>query len=382
MRRISLFLVAALCYSQSNARVDQIFSTWDKRTSPGCALAVMQGGHIVYQHGYGMADLDHDLPVTPDSVFHVASVSKQFTAASIVLLEQKGKLSIDDPVRKYIPELPDFGRPVTIRHLLHHTSGVRDQWNLLILSGWRLGEDVVRDDDVMNLVSRMKELNFAPGEMHLYSNTGFTLLAQIVKRVSGMSLREFTTKEIFEPLGMSNTHFRDNHLEIVKNMAGGYENARGGFQHSVPNYDTVGASSLLTTVKDMALWDENFFEPKVGGRQMVDAMLTSFKLNNGTTIPYRFGQVAGMYRGLSIVEHSGGDAGYRSHYMRFPDEHFSVVCLCNASANPGALSRQVADVYLEGKLAPPPKRDAAPAVTLTKEQLSARTGVYWNAVDE
>src|SRR5271154_6815476 len=237
-------------------QVDKVFVKWDKPDSPGCALGVYKDGIIIYKRGYGVADLNDDVPITPATVFHVASMSKQFTAASIVLLAQEGKLSLDDPVRKYIPELPDFGAPITIRHLIHHTSGLRDQWELLGLAGWRYSLDLITDDDVLAVMSRQKELNFRPGEKHLYCNTGYTLLAQIVKRVSGQSLREFTLSRIFRPLGMNSTHFRDDHAEIVKNLALGYTTDRKNntFRLSVTNFDTTGATSLLTTVEDLALW--------------------------------------------------------------------------------------------------------------------------------
>lgn len=383
--RLILALWALVSTTQlclSNDRVDKIFARWDKTNSPGCALAVIQKGKIVYQRGYGMADLDHDLAITPESVFHVASVSKQFTAAAIVLLAQQGKLSLDDPVRKHITELADFGKPLTIRHLIHHVSGLRDQWTLLTLSGWRLSEDVVRDEDVMYLVSRMKELNFPPGERYLYSNTGYTVLAQIVKRVSGKSLREFTTQNIFGPLGMQRTFFRDDHLETVKNMAYGYQQTGGRFRQSIPHYDTTGASSLLTTVGDLALWDENFYSGKVGGQAFLEQMMATFTLNSGKTIDYRFGQLATKFRGLSVVEHSGSDAGYRAHYMRLPGERFSVACLCNLPIDPGSLSREVAASYLEGKLGPEPKRDSPQPIEISPSELPKYTGLYWNPDDE
>jgi len=224
-----LSVVAWVCVSAQNRprspQVDELFRTMDRPGSPGCALSVIEDGRITYARGYGMADLDHTVPIKPNTVFHVASMSKQFTAASILLLAQEGKLSLDDPVRKYVPELPDFGTPITIGELIHHTSGLRDQWDLLGLAGWRYSLDLITDEDVLSVISRQKDLNFAPGTRHLYSNTGYTLLAQIVKRVSGQSLREFTTERIFSPLGMKNTHFRDDHAEIVKNMAYGYEPA-------------------------------------------------------------------------------------------------------------------------------------------------------------
>jgi CubicO group peptidase (beta-lactamase class C family) len=365
----------------AEAQVYQIFEKMDKTVSPGCALSVMKGGKIIYERGYGMADLDHNVPITPTTVFHVASMSKQFTAASIVMLAQEGKLSLDDPVRKYIPELPDFGTPITIRELVHHTSGLRDQWDLLDLAGWRYSLDLITDDDVLSVISRQEDLNFPPGSRHLYCNTGYTLLAQIVKRVCGESFREFTTARIFRPLGMTHTHFRDDHAEIVKNMAYGYVPAGQTFRISITNFDTVGATSLLTTVEDLALWDENFYQPRVGGADMIKQMLERGKLNNGEQLDYAFGLVLGQYRRLATVDHGGADAGYRSDLIRFPDQHFSLACLCNlATSNPSRLAKKVAEVYLgkEMKPAETPEGSGEKAVQLPAEQLKAKVGTYLN----
>src|SRR5580704_4443905 len=332
VKRFLLFVLALACATQQhssagslNEKVDKAFERWDSLSSPGCALAVIKDARIVYKRGYGMADLDHNIPIGPASIFHIASISKQFTATAIVLLAQEGKLSLDDEVRKYIPELPDFGEPITIRHLIHHTSGLRDQWDLLELAGWRYSLDLITDDDVMALISRQKSLNFKPGSKHLYCNTGYTLLAQIVKRVSGQSLREFTLNRMFRPLGMNNTHFRDDHAEIVKNQAYGYvrDRSKGGFRLSVTNFDTVGATSLLTTVEDLALWDQNFYEPRAGGKALIEQMIERGKLNDGKEVDYAFGLSRGKYRGLATVDHAGSDAGYRADLLRFPDQHFS-----------------------------------------------------------
>ena len=366
-------------------RVDEVFQRMDTTVSPGCALSVIRDGRIIYERGYGMADLDHNVPITPNSVFHVASMSKQFTAASILLLAREGKLSLDDPVRKYIPELADFGTPVTIRELIHHTSGLRDQWDLLDLAGWRYSLDLITDDDVLSVVTRQKDLNFAPGTKYLYSNTGYTLLAQIVKRVSGMSFREFTTKRIFEPLGMTQTHFRDDHAEIVKHMAYGYAPDGNTFKISLTNFDTVGATSLLTTVEDLALWDDNFYHPKVGGPELIRQQLEHGKLNNGEQLEYASGLVVSNYRGLTTVDHGGADAGYRSDMIRFPEQHFSVACLCNlSSANPSELTRKVAEVYLAKEMKPTetPKAESDKGVTLTTEQLESKVGTYLNPDDD
>ena len=339
--------MAAMDSPGESAQVDQLFTEWDKPTSPGCALAIMRDGHIIYERGYGMADLDHDVKITPTTVFHVGSVSKQFTAASVLMLAQEGKLSLDDQATKYVPELPNFGVPITLRQLLHHTSGLRDQWALLGLAGWRLDLDLTTDADVLAVLSRQKALNFPPGSKFLYSNTGYTLLAQVVKHVGGQSFRAFTSNRIFSPLGMSHSHFRDDHAEIVKDIAYGYAPRHGGFGLSIPNFDTVGPTGLLTTVEDLALWDENFYTARFGGETLVNQLQERGSLNDGTQLNYAAGLEIGKYRGLNIVNHSGNDAGYQADLIRFPDQHFSVALLCNlASIDPNALSRRIADIYL------------------------------------
>jgi CubicO group peptidase (beta-lactamase class C family) len=375
-------------------QVDAVFTKWDRPDSPGCALGVYRGGQIVYKRGYGMEDLNEEVQITPGTVFHVASMSKQFTAASIVLLAQRGKLSLDDDVRKYIPELPDFGQKITIRNLVHHTSGLRDQWDLLELAGWRYSKDLITDEDVMSVMTRQKELNFKPGERHVYCNTGYTLMGLIVKRVSGMSLREFTTKNIFEPLGMTRTHFRDDHAEIIKHDAVGYEQETGKpFEISITNFDTVGATSLHTTVEDLQRWDENFYQPKVGGAAFVQQMLERGRLNSGEQLDYAFGLVMSKYKGLPTVDHGGADAGYRSDMMRFPEQHFSVAVLCNsAEADPSALAQRAADVVLAKEIKaaqtatpakePAAKNTAGTAVALSADQMAAFTGLYWNREDD
>lgn len=377
-------------------KVDKIFDKYDRTDSPGCALGVYQDGKIVYAHGYGMANLNDDVTITPETVFHVASMSKQFTAASILLLAAQGKLSLDDDVHKYIPELQDYGVPVTLRQMMHHTSGLRDQWALLELAGWRYSQDLITDADVLSVVERQKELNFKPGEKFMYSNTGFTLLAIIVSRVSGMSFREFTSKNIFDPLGMTHTHFRDDHEEVIKHDALGYEQAGNTYRMNLTNFDTAGATSLHTTVEDLQLWDENFYHPRVGGQALIDEMLKRGVLNSGELQDYAGGLSIGTYKGLKTVDHSGGDAGYRSDMTRFPDQHFSASVLCNlAETDPAALVRQVADVVLAADILrakdlkePAPVAEekqlvkAVPVPPMMVAQMSAITGSYWNGEDE
>ena len=390
--RTHVCLAAALALAGSDAlaqqpwsadladRVDKVFERMDTPSSPGCALAVVREGRVVYTRGYGMANLDHDIVITPSTVFHAASVSKQFTAAAILLLARDGKLSLDDNVRKYVPELPDVAAAITIRHLVHHTSGLRDQWELLILAGWRYSLDLITDDDVLQVMARQKDLNFRPGAEHVYCNTGYTLLATIVKRASGQSFREFTAARIFKPLGMSRTFFRDDHAEIIKGQAYGYVPDRDTFRLSVTNFDTAGATSLHTTVEDMALWDRNFDDGRVGGQELLAALLKKGTLASGEELAYASGLTHGTYRGLPTIGHGGADAGYRADYLRFPDQKTSVVCLCNLSAaNPYELTRRVADVYLADTLRPAPAAatDDRPAVPVSAEELARSEGLYW-----
>ena len=390
-----ILLISSLAHVQTlspdvTTKVDKIFAQWDKPDSPGCALGVYKDGQIVYKRGYGMANLNDDVPITPATVFHVASMSKQFTAASILLLAQQGKLSLDDDVHKYIPELPNFGQPITLRHLLHHTSGIRDQWSLLGLAGWRYSQDLITDDDVMSVLVRQQALNFKPGDKYMYSNSGFTLLAIVVKRVSGMSFREFTTRNIFQPLGMTHTHFRDDHEEVIKHDALGYEQDGKDkpFRMNLTNFDTAGATSLHTTVEDLQLWDENFYHPRVGGPALIQQMLQRGKLNSGEQQDYASGLVIGTYKGLKTVDHGGADAGYRSDMIRFPEQHFSAAVLCNfADTDPSTLAHQVADILLARDLkAPEPAPAKEPAksaeVAMTPEQMAAIAGMYWGREED
>jgi len=341
-------------------KVDQLFTTWDKPESPGAAIAVIKDGAVVYKRGYGSANLEYNIPITPQTVFHVASVSKQFTAFAIASLANQGKLTLDDDIRKHLPEVPDFGKKITIRHLIHHISGLRDQWTLLGMAGWRL-DDVITREHIMKMVRHQKELNFDPGAENLYSNTGYTLLAVIVERVSGQSFRDYTEATIFKPLGMTNTHFHDDHERIVKNRAYSYTSAGpgGGFKAAPLNYANVGATSLFTTAEDLARWVINFEDKKIGGADVIKQMQQKGVLNSGKELGYAFGLSIGPYRGLNTVGHAGGDAAYRSFAVWFPDQRFGVVVLSNFGLlNPQQMAMRTADLYLGDKLAPEPPKPA------------------------
>jgi CubicO group peptidase (beta-lactamase class C family) len=332
--------------------IDALFEQEIKKDSPGAAVAVIKDGSVIYKNGYGIACMDYDIPITPSTIFNVASVSKQFTAFVIALLADQGKLSLDDDIRKYLPEIYDFGKTITIRHLIHHTSGLRDQWELLMMAGWRI-DDVITNEHILKIVRHQRELNFDPGEEYMYCNTGYTLMGEIVARVSGQSFREFTAKNIFEPLGMNNTHFHNDHEMIVRNMAYSYDlDGNNGFKKIIWSFANVGATSLFTTVEDLAKWLDNFDKKTVGGETVINQMLQKGKLNNGTELDYAFALVFGKYRELDNFGHGGMDAGYRSHIIFFPDQKFGVVVLSNlGSFSPYDLAMRVADIYLADQLA-------------------------------
>jgi CubicO group peptidase (beta-lactamase class C family) len=360
-------------------RIDAIFAPWNSTASPGCAIGVSRHGKVVFARGYGMANLEHDAAISPDSIFHVASISKQFAAFSVALLAADGKLSLDDEVRKHLPEIPDFGTRITIRHLMHHTSGLRDQWTLQNYAGWR-EDDVITEADVLTMASRQRGLNFDPGAEYLYSNTGFTLLGAIVTRVSGQSLREFAETRIFAPLGMSRTHFHNDHTMIVRGRTSAYQpRPGGGFRISIPVFDTDGATSLFTTVGDLLRWEQNFVDATVGGRSLIEQAQVSGRLNDGSQTGYGWGLSVGTYRGVRAVGHSGADAGYRADVVRFPDHELAIATFCNLSTtNPTDLTRQVADVLLpSASLTPLPT-----AAAVSADSLKGLDGVYVNPLTD
>lgn len=358
------------------AAIDHLFARWDTPTSPGAALAIIKDGAIVYERGYGMSNLEHAIPITSDSIFHIASMSKQFTATCLLLLAADGVLSLDDDVRRYLPEIPNYGTTITLRQMLHHTSGLRDHWTLQRMAGWR-DDDLITGDDVLEIVSRQKALNFAPGTEHLYCNSGYSLQATIVQRITGMTLRQIAQERIFGPLGMTNTHFHDDHTEIVPGRTQAYhQRNNGGYRISIPVFDTVGTTSLFTTVRDFQKWDHNFDEPTIGNAAFLEMLQTPGTLRYGTPIEYALGLVVRPYRGVTLVEHSGGDAGYRSHYLRVPEHRLSVVVLANLpEVTPWARARQIVDLCLPDAVAP---LELPSGKQPTAGELNARVGIYRN----
>lgn len=368
--------------------VDEIFVDLTKTGSPGCALGVYRDGKMIYSKGYGLANLEENVPITPQSVFDIGSTSKQFTAASILLLEKQGKLSINDGVRKYVPELPDYGQKITILHLLNHTSGLRDYLALMDLAGIHT-DSVTTDEDALQIIIRQKALNFAPGSDWLYSNTGFFLLSVIVKRVSGKTLREFAAESIFAPLEMTQTNYRDDHSSLIANRALAYSAKENGigYRQNVSYFEQTGDGAVHTSVEDLLKWDENFYSGQVGEKDFLSEIQEQGKLNSGKMLDYAKGLFIKDYRGLHTVSHGGAWGGYRAELLRFPEQHFSVACLCNlGSAGPSNRARRVADVYLAGLMKPrgiseggEEKREKErKPISPTAEQLKSYQGDYWS----
>jgi len=372
---------------KSAAAVDEVFSDLAKPGSPGCALGVYRDGKIIYAKGYGLANIEENVPINPQSVFDIGSTSKQFTAASILLLEKQGKLAVTDDVRKYLPELPDYGEKISILQLLNHTSGLRDYLTLMELAGINT-DSVTTDEDALALINRQKALNFAPGSDWLYSNTGFFLLSVIVKRVSGKTLREFAAENIFTPLEMTHTQFRDDHASLIANRALAYDERekKDGYTLNVSYFEQTGDGAVHTSVEDLLKWDENFYSPRVGGQDFLNELQERGKLNSGKVLDYAKGLFLQDYRGLHSVSHGGAWGGYRAELLRFPERHFSVACLCNVgNAHPTKRAHEVADVYLGSLMKPKEQRKTEEAekkekteISLTAQQLQSYAGDYWS----
>jgi CubicO group peptidase (beta-lactamase class C family) len=357
----ALFVAGPLAQPAARPEIDAIFSEWNTSDSPGCALGVYQNGRIAYERGYGMASLEHDVPITPETVFYVGSLSKQFTAAAAALAIQQERLSADDGIRKYLPELPAYANAITVRHLVHHTSGLRDYNTLLSIAG-RRGDEAFDNLTVLKITARQKKLNFEPGAEYLYSNTGYTLLALIVERATGVRFSEYAHAQIFKPLGMTVTHYHTDETRLVKWRALAYDRGEAGITLNTPNNERAGAGGVFTSVRDLLRWDENFYDARVGGPELVKQLQAAGTLNGGRPLTYAWGLQVGTYRGQPLIEHGGSLGGYRAHLLRLPKQHVSVAILCNlGSISPGIQARQVADVVLSGTFtdSAPTTRNAA-----------------------
>ncbi len=356
--------------------------------SPGLALAVVRDGHLAFKQGWGLANLEYDVPITPATVFHVASVTKQFTAYAVARLIQQGKLSLEDDIRKYLPEMHDGGAKITVRCLLAHTSGLRDQWMLLVLARKNHG-GVVSQAEVMKLLERQRELLFPPGEAFLYCNSGYTLLSEIVARISRRSFGDSTREEIFEPLGMTNSHFHTDSQAVVKNMAYSYYLAPGGgYRKALLNYETVGATGLYTTVEDLAQWLANLQRPKPGFAAPLALMQEPGQLNSGEKTGYGMGLFIEDYRGARLIQHGGADGGYRSFVLWFPGLRLGVALAGNlGSLDAREMALTAAEIYLGDELQP--IRSASlvserPSLNLPAPELDRYAGqyeLYWRLTE-
>ncbi len=364
-------------------KVDAFLSQWDKNDMPGCSVGAIKDGKLVYKRAFGMANLDYDIPNTTLTLFNLASVSKPFTAMSIALLAQQGKLSLDDDIRKYVPEIPKYNETITIRNLIHHTSGIREYQALVLFGG--LGTDnAYSDKTILNMLARQKNISFVPGSKYQYSNSNYHLLGIIVSRVSGKSLRLFADENIFKPLGMKNTMFSDNRFEVVKNRATGYMiSPDKSIRARSSLFDLVGGGGVLTTVEDLSLWTQNYYEPKIGNKEMIELLTTPGTLNGGEKMSYAFGVWRQEYKGLPIIEHSGNMSGFRAKIFSFPEQKFTAIALCNNMAIlPSAIVNKLADIYLEGQLKPvvPSKKPVAeklpPAISLAEKEALRYAGIY------
>lgn len=391
MKRPSLLLLLLFVYlfslgqSDQQKAVDKIFSEWDHDDVPGCAIGIFKDGKVDYARGFGMANLEYDIPNDAQSVFRIGSTSKQFTSACIVLLAQAGKLELDNSLDQYFPAFPEYAKTITIRHLLNHTSGVRDYLTLSSLKGMG-DDDYYKDQDIMNWLIHQQDLNFQPGEEFMYSNSGYWLLGQIVGEVSGMNMAEFAKQEIFQPLGMDHTHFHNDHTQIVPHRASGYRPSQDeGFRISMTTLDMIGDGGIFTSIDDIKKWDDAFYASKVLNQDFWKTMTTNGNLNDGTEIDYAAGLFVDTYKGLKSIHHGGSFVGFRAELLRFPEQHFSVAVFANrADANPSRLAMQVADLYLQdhfvtepvAETPSPPFTDEPVAPVIHRFSLEEIAGTY------
>ena len=364
--------------------VNRVFARWDSASAPGCAVGIDRAGAPRFTRAFGSADLEFEIPNTPETIFEAGSISKQFTAAATVLLALDGKLNLADDVRKYVPELPKYERTITIRHLLNHTSGLRDWGEIAGLAGWPRGARAHTHDDVLDILSRQRAINYPPGDRYSYTNSGYNLLAIIVSRVSGQPFATFSNERLFKPLGLKNTQWRDDYRRVVKGRAQAYSVRNREWALEMPFEFVHGNGGLLTTVGDLLDWTAMLERPTPQWKAMADSLHMRGVLTKGDTIAYALGLTVENYRGLRFVEHSGATGGYRADLYRFPGRGLAVAVLCTgASANPVAYGMQLADSILGPAIGPAavaqnrPRADSA-SWRPTPAELAAFVGSYYS----
>jgi len=360
-------------------QIEKIFQRY-KPTSPGAELAISRNGAVIFSKAWGMSDLEHNVVLTTESVTEAGSVSKQFTAAAILLLEQQGKLSLDDDVRKYIPEIPDYGYKITLRQMMQHKSGLKDWGAVVAIAGWPRSTKTYDNDDALYVISNQKTLNYKPGDEYLYSNSNYNLFAIIAQRVSGMSLADFTRKNIFEPAGMKHTQWRDNFKKVVPNRAIAYSKSGTTYQTNMPNEYVYGNGGLLTTAEDLLTWNNYYLNEKLGTPSLLAKQLSTSQLNSGIMHNYAAGLIVGTYRGWKYYTHDGATASYRSNLVAYPELGLSIAWLSNSSefdGDPVNVARAIEELFVPVKT-PDSKRDAPPPFNVSKEKLSSYVGWYKN----
>lgn len=359
-------------------RVEALFADYARPGSPGCAVGVARDGQIVFMKGFGRASLEHELPITPETTFNIGSVGKQFTALAVLLLEQRRQLSLDDDVRRYVPELRDHGAPIRVRDLLQHTSGLRDYGTLGRLAAW----PARTMPEFLDLMARQRGLNFEPGARHGYSHSDYTLLAIVVERVTGEPLGDFLAREIWAPLGMSSTRLDDGRAVPVAGRAFAYAVAEPGHRARFPSTELVGGNNVYSSVHDLLRWEQEFRTGKLGGPELVARMLARPKLASGATIPYAFGLMLGEYRGLRTVYRGGSGGGFATEMLRFPDQGLAVVVLCNLTpAQPMRMCESVAELYLADHMRATPARREPESTAAPREELERCAGWYASVDD-
>ena len=376
-----LALTAALpAAGQTDSRlqaVDAVFARWDSTTTPGCAVGVSAGGETVLERAYGMAELEQEIPNTPITIFENGSVSKQFTAAAVVLLAMDGALSLEDDIRDYVPEVPDYGPVITLRHLLTHTSGLRDWGSVAGISGWGRSQRTHTHAHVLDILSRQTALNFEPGHEYSYSNSGYNLLAVVVTRVSGVPFAEFSRERIFEPLGMTRTQWRDDYRRIVPGRSAAYQLSDEVYVIDRPIENVHGNGGLLTTVGDLLTWTRALQEGTLAGPEFTGLMQEQGRLNDGRTIFYANGLMIREVLGQPAVTHSGATSGYRAQLGRFPQQDLAVAVLCNVgAANAGRYWTDVARIYLGEEAEDASEPQLPEPVAVPRETLESRAGLY------
>lgn len=386
-KQFLLLLFCSVCiaataqsWQDTISKIEKIFSRY-KPDKPGTELAISRNGKIIFSKAWGMADLEHNVPLTTESITEAGSVSKQFTAAAILLLEQQGKLSLDDDVRKYVPELKDYGTTITLRHMMQHKSGLKDWGAIAGIAGWPRSTKTYNNNDALYIISNQKTLNHKPGDEYLYSNSNYNLFAIIVERVSGMSLAEFTRKNIFEPAGMKHTSWRDDYRRIVRNRAIAYSRSGSGHQTNMPNEYVYGNGGLLTTAEDLVTWCNYYLNGKLGNPSLLNKQIATTAFNNGVMHRYAAGLFVGTYLGWNYHSHDGATAGYRSNLDVFPELGLSIAWLSNTSefdSDTLNVADAIAELFVPVNVPDPPQAQPR-ATTISLEKLKGYAGWYRNS---